>query len=54
VAGGPLEANAYKCQLKPIDPRDYAVTFTRDEMARLQAIFPRRPDDHRAIPDAAP
>jgi len=40
VAGGPLKANVYKCQLKPIDARDYAVTFTGDEMARLRAIFP--------------
>jgi len=40
VAGGPLKANVYKCQLKPIDARDYAVTFTGDEMARLRAVFP--------------
>ncbi len=40
VAGGPLKANVYKCHLKRIDPRDYAVTFTADEAARLQAIFP--------------
>jgi len=40
VAGGPLAANAYKCHLKRIDPRDYTVTFTPEEMARLQAIFP--------------
>ncbi len=40
VAGGPLKANVYKCQLKPIDARDYAVTFTPEEIARLQAIFP--------------
>lgn len=40
VAGGPLKANVYKCRLKPIDARDYAVAFTPDEMARLHAIFP--------------
>jgi hypothetical protein len=40
VAGGPLKANAYKCHLKRIDPRDYAVTFTPEEVARLQASFP--------------
>ena len=40
VAGGPLKANAYKCRLKRIDPRDYAVAFTAQEMARLQSIFP--------------
>jgi len=40
VAGGPLSADILKCQLKPIDPSDYAVTFTPAEMAQLQAIFP--------------
>jgi hypothetical protein len=40
VAGGPLSGNILKCQLKPVDPTDYAVTFTPAEMARLQAIFP--------------
>jgi hypothetical protein len=28
VAGGPIQANIYKCQLKPIDAADYKVTFT--------------------------
>jgi len=41
VAGGPLKANVYKCQLKRIDPSDYAVSFTAAEMQRLQSIFPR-------------
>jgi uncharacterized tannase-like protein DUF6351 len=40
VAGGPLSASKLKCQLKSIDPTDYAVAFTAAEMARLQAIFP--------------
>ncbi len=40
VAGGPLSASKLKCQLKPIDPRDYTVTFTSAEMTRLQTIFP--------------
>ena len=39
-AGGTLDANVLKCQLKPIDPKDYAVAFTADELARLRAIFP--------------
>ncbi len=38
-AGGPLAANVYKCQLKAIDPKDYA-GFTATELARLRAIFP--------------
>ena len=31
-----------KCQLKPIDPADYAASFSATEMARLHAIFPQR------------
>jgi hypothetical protein len=40
VAGGPLKANVFKCRLKSIDARDYAVAFTGTEMARLRAVFP--------------
>jgi hypothetical protein len=40
VAGGPLAANKYKCQLKSIDLGDYAVTFTPAELQRLANIFP--------------
>jgi len=39
-AGGPLAANVLKCQLKPVDARDYRVTFTPQEMTRLNALFP--------------
>ena len=39
-AGGPLAANVMKCQLKPIDLKNYHVTFTDAERARLNAIFP--------------
>jgi hypothetical protein len=39
-AGGPLAANVLKCQLKPVDARDYAVPFTAAELARLKGIFP--------------
>ena len=39
VAGGPLTSDVMKCQLKPIDPSDYAVTMTPEEMARLETIF---------------
>ena len=38
-AGGPLAANILKCQLKPVDPKDYKVPFTPDETARLKTIF---------------
>jgi hypothetical protein len=40
VAGGPLSADILKCQLKPIDAADYAVSFTPAELAQLEAIFP--------------
>lgn len=40
VAGGPLSGSALKCQLKPIDTADYAVSFTPAEMLRLRSIFP--------------
>jgi len=40
VAGANLENNVVSCRLKPLDRRDYAVTFTDAEWAELQAIFP--------------
>ena len=40
VAGGPLAAHILKCQLKPIDLRDYSVSFTEEEKRRLHDIFP--------------
>jgi Tannase-like family of unknown function (DUF6351) len=44
VAGGPIQANIYKCQLKPITvalvDNTYTVTFTGSEIARLSSIFP--------------
>jgi hypothetical protein len=39
VAGSPIADDIIKCQLKPIDPADYEVSFTVDEMSRLKAIF---------------
>jgi len=40
VAGGPLAADNLKCRLQPVDRRDYAVSFTDAEFARLRSIFP--------------
>ena len=40
VAGAPLVSDIIKCQLKEIDPADYAVSFTSDETDRLRGIFP--------------
>src|SRR5262249_46027203 len=41
VAGESVTNDVLKCQLKPITPSDYAVTFLPAEMAQLQAIFPQ-------------
>jgi len=40
VAGGPLASDVIKCQLRPVDERDYQVSFDPDEYARLTRIFP--------------
>jgi hypothetical protein len=39
VAGGPLANNVLKCQLKPIDYKDYKVSFTDGEKGSLAKIF---------------
>jgi hypothetical protein len=38
-AGGPLAANILKCQLKPIDLKDYTVSFSAADQARLKRAF---------------
>ena len=41
MAGGALEENILKCQLKPLNASDYAsVVFTAAQWARLNAAFP--------------
>lgn len=40
VAGAPVANNIVKCQLKPVSLDDYTVTFTAEERARLERIFP--------------
>ena len=40
VAGEPPTDDILKCQLKPVDFKDYKVSFTDAEKARLSAIFP--------------
>jgi Tannase-like family of unknown function (DUF6351) len=40
AAGGPLADNVMQCQRKPLNPRDYAVTFTAVQWSRLQQAFP--------------
>ena len=39
VAGEPLENNVIKCQVKPVDPADYKVSFTAAELTQLKTIF---------------
>ncbi|MET0310501.1 MAG: DUF6351 family protein [Burkholderiaceae bacterium] len=39
-AGGPLADDIAKCQLKPIDPADYAGGLTPGQQVLLQATFP--------------
>jgi hypothetical protein len=40
VAGTPLTDDVLKCQLKPIDVKDYHVTFTGAELDQMRQIFP--------------
>jgi hypothetical protein len=41
VAGGPLSENILKCQLKPLNPADYApATLSAAQLGRLNAAFP--------------
>ena len=40
AAGGPLTDDTLQCQLKPMRRDDYAVAFTDEQWARLQAAFP--------------
>ncbi len=41
VAGEPLRGDILKCQLKPVDPRDYTRPLTNNQLAQLKAIFPQ-------------
>jgi hypothetical protein len=40
VAGSPFAEDIIKCHLKPLDPTDYSVTFTSEEWAELEGVFP--------------
>jgi hypothetical protein len=40
-SGAPITDDILKCQLKPLDPRDYAQPLTSDQLARLNAVFPQ-------------
>jgi hypothetical protein len=40
AAGGPLDANVLKCQLRPADAGEYGSQFTAEDVQRLRRIFP--------------
>ncbi|MEV4145499.1 DUF6351 family protein [Amycolatopsis sp. NPDC049691] len=46
-AGGPLTEDVLACARKPLDFRDYPVSFTPAERARLRAAFPDGVCDYR-------
>jgi Tannase-like family of unknown function (DUF6351) len=39
VAGAPATDDVLKCALKPIDPKDYAVAPTAEQLAQLRKVF---------------
>jgi hypothetical protein len=41
VAGAPASDDVFKCQLKPVDARDYKKALTPEQMARIKSIFPQ-------------
>jgi Tannase-like family of unknown function (DUF6351) len=40
VAGAPATDDVLKCALKPLDPKDYAVAPTPEQLAQLRKVFP--------------
>jgi hypothetical protein len=40
AAGGPITDDIIKCQLKSVDPSDYAVTLTSAQLDTLRQVFP--------------
>ena len=40
VAGSPLANDVLMCTLKPVDPSDYSVSLTAEQLDALQSIFP--------------
>ena len=40
AAGAPATDDVFKCQLKPIDAKDYKTAPTADQLAQLKATFP--------------
>jgi uncharacterized tannase-like protein DUF6351 len=40
VAGAPATDDVLKCALKPVDPKDYAVAPTPEQLVQLRKVFP--------------
>jgi hypothetical protein len=40
VAGAGVAGDIIKCQLRPVQPADYKVPFTPEQLARVKAVFP--------------
>ncbi|MFC4252812.1 DUF6351 family protein [Sinimarinibacterium flocculans] len=40
VAGMPMSDDVVKCQLKPVDPRDYSEALSSAQLGELMAVFP--------------
>ena len=40
AAGAPPTDDVFKCALKPVDPADYKVLPTAEQLARLRQLFP--------------
>jgi len=47
VAGEPLTNDVLKCQLKPVDPADYAGRLTAAELAEVRTLFAKGVCDYR-------
>jgi len=40
ASGAPLTDDVLKCQLKPLDPKEYGQSLTADQIERLKRVFP--------------
>jgi hypothetical protein len=47
VAGDPVTGQVLKCQLKPLDPSDYAAGFSAAQWSTLSALYPSGVCDYR-------
>jgi hypothetical protein len=41
AAGAPITDDVLKCQLKPLNPKDYVQPLTAEQIRRLNAVFPQ-------------